>query len=188
MRQHKKPIDASYLNLVLSLLHCIFVLVLLPLVYVLQGIGADSDWAQLYPSSSVSMNFFDGMKCFLGTLDLDEAQSLYPEQAQCRWSLLIVLVHVASIVVVNISVDKIVHAGATEVMHRGISAGIILGVMAMYAYEYLNPVLQYGSILIGLNLVCTCLVIVGSESYHSFGIHDNTFETVYPDFDDLYGE
>jgi len=184
--RYKQPIDTSYLNLVLSLLQCTIVVVLSPLVYVLQGLGAGTEWVHLYRSMNVNLNFLDGMKCFLGLLNPSEAELAYPEEAQCQWSLLIVLAHVMSIVIVNVAVDKIVHAGATKVMYRGTSGGIILGVFTMYVYEYCDPFLNYGSIINTLHLTCTFLLILGSEAYHQVSLNEATFETTYPELHDLY--
>jgi len=186
LRRYKQPVDASYLNLVLSLIQCAMALILAPLLYTLQGLGAGDDWIHLYPSMTVSKNFMDGMKCFFGVLDSTVAESAYPEEAQCEWSFVTVLIHVLSIVIVNVAVDKVVHAGATAVMYRGISAGMVLGVVAMYVYEYLDPLLNFGFAVNTLTLVCTLLLIFGSEAYYGAGLIYSTFETVFPELDMLY--
>lgn len=184
--QHRQPVDANSVNLVLSVFQFSIAMVLSPLVYTLQGVGAGADWITLYPSMGTSENFVDGLKCFLGVLDPDRAESAYPEPAHCQWSLAIVMLHVMSAVVVGFAVDKIVHAGAIKVMYRGVSAGVILAILAMYVYEYFDPFLNYGSIVNSLHLTCTVLLIVGSEVYHRVSIHDSTFDTVYPDLESLY--
>lgn len=184
--QYRQPVDANSVNLVLSVFQLSMAMILSPLVYTLQGLGAGPDWVSLYPSMGTSENFIDGLKCFLGVLDPDLAESAYPEPARCQWSLAIVLLHVLSTVVVGVAVDKIVHAGAIKVMYRGVSAGVILAILAMYVYEYFDPFLNYGSTVNSLHLTCTVLLIVGSEVYHRVSLHESTFDTVYPDLENLY--
>ena len=142
--QHKQPVDATYLNVILSTFQFIFILIVSPLVYTLQGMAAPGHWTLLYPSTQFSANFIDGLKCFFGLLDDDTAENGYAEPAECHLSLLIVIFHVLSIVMVGVAVDKIVHAGATKVMYRGVSVGIILAVIAMYIYDLHDPDFNYG--------------------------------------------
>lgn len=187
--QHKQPVDPSQFNLILSLFQFIFLLIISPLVYGLQGLSGatHSDrWTTLYPSSQIRLNFQDGFKCLLGTLDEVQQESGYPEDAECDYILLIVIFHVLSILIIGIAVDKIVNAGATKVMYRGTSAGIVLAVISLYTYDMHDPDFNYGPVIDSLHFVCTLTLILGSEVYHRVSLQDATFETVYPEMESLY--
>ena len=186
--QHKQPVDPNALNLILSVFQFTFVMIISPLVYSLQGLGSHSNWASLYPSSGISENFKHGLECYMGTIDHDVEKYAYYTDATCEYSLALVLLHVASIMMVGVAVDKIVHAGATKVLYRGISAGIILAVIVMYIYDLSDPDFDYGPVVDNMNLVCALLLILGSEVYHRVSLQDATFETVYPEVENLYDE
>jgi hypothetical protein len=186
--QHKQWVDVTFLNLVLSILQFTFVLLISPLVYTLQGMAAPGDWTQLYPSIQCKANFVDALKCFFDILDQGIAKNGYAEPAYCKHALLIVVSHVFCIVMVGVAVDMIVHAGATKVMYRGISVGIILAVIAMYIYDLYDPDFNYGLPVDSLHFVCTLLLILGAEVYHRVSIQDTTFETVYPEAQTLYDD
>ncbi|CAB9511462.1 expressed unknown protein [Seminavis robusta] len=184
--QSKQPVNASYLNFLLSLFQFILASIMTPLVFGLQGLGAGEDWTSLYPSSHFSNNFLSGLKCFLGLLPEDAAQQNFPEPANCDLSMGLVIVHAFSIVAVGCAVDKIVNAGATKAMYRGISAGIIVAVLLMYEYDMHTTRFNYGPAIDALNLVCLILLIVGAEVYHRVSLTDSVFETVYPTVEGLY--
>ena len=186
--QQKQPVDATFLNCVLSIFQFIFILLVSPLVYTLQGMGTPGDWTHIYRSTNCSANFLDGLRCFFGRLDEFTAENGYPEPAKCDLSLIIVLFHVLSIIFVGVSVDKIVHAGATKIMYRGISAGIILAVIAMLIYDLYDPDFNYGLPVDILHCVCTAFLILGSEVYHRVTVKDATFETVYPETEVIYDD
>lgn len=177
--QYKQPVRMDYLNLLISVFQFVIASVMSPLLFGLQGLGASGDWTQLYPSSSFSENFSDGLKCFFGQLPDDDQRNKYPEEATCRDTLVLVTLYALSIIFVGVAVDKIVNAGATKVMYRGISAGIIVSVIAMHIYDLNEPAFNYGAAIDGLNLVCLMLLILGSEIYHRVTLPESTFETEY---------
>lgn len=179
--QYKQPVNMDYLNLLLSIFQFIFASIASPLVYGLQGLGALGDWTKLYPASDFSENFLDGVKCFFSVLDKDDQENKYPEEAVCQFTFGLVLLHVFSIIAVGVAVDKIVNAGATKVMYRGISAGIIVAVLSMHCYDMHSSEFNYGPAIDALNLVCLVLLILGSEVYHRASLQGSTFETVYPE-------
>ena len=150
------------------------------MVYGFQGLGFRGDWLRLYPPSGTSNNFVDGLKCFFGLLDEEDQENKYPEDAECRLTLLLALLYVFSIIAVGVSVDKIVNAGATKVMYRGISAGIIVAVLSMHYYDMHITDFSYGPAVDALNLVCLLLLVLGAEVYHRSSLQESTFETVYP--------
>jgi hypothetical protein len=186
--QQKQPVDATFLNMVLSSFQFVFILLVSPLVYTLQGMATPGDWTQLYPSTQCSANFLDGLRCFFGRLDDDTAENGYAEPAHCGFSFLIVLFHVLSIILVGVSVDKIVHAGATKIMFRGISAGIILALFVLLIYDFYDPDFNYGLPVDVLHCVCTVFLILGSEVYHRVTVQDVQFETVYPETQVIYDD
>lgn len=186
--QYKQPVQADFLNLILSVFQLIFASIMSPLVYTLLGLGARGDWSKLYPSSSFSKNFVEGFQCFMGVLDEDRALNGYDDFAECKYSLSLVLVHSFSIIAVGVAVDKIVNAGATKVMFRGVSAGIIVSVVGLYIYDLGIPDFSYGPAIDSLNLVCVLLLVVGSEVYHRVSLQDATFETVYPEIENFYDD
>ena len=184
--QSKQPVNASYLNFLLSVFQFILASVMTPLVFGLQGFGAGDDWPTLYPSSHFSNNFLAGFKCFLGLLPDDAALNDFPEPANCHLSLGLVLAHAFSIIAVGCAVDKIVNAGATKAMYRGISAGIIVAALLMYDYDMHTSRFNYGPVIDALNLACLILLVVGAEVYHRTTLTDSVFETEYPAVDGLY--
>ena len=82
--------------------------------------------------------------------------------------------------------DKIINAGATKAMYRGISAGIIVAVLIMWQYEMASPRFNYGPAIDALNLTCLILLVIGAEVYHRTSLTDSVFETEYPTVDGLY--
>jgi hypothetical protein len=186
--QYKQPVQADYLNFLLSIFQLIFASIMAPLVYTLQGLVASDDWPSLYPSSGFSKNFVEGVQCFLGILDEDRAENGYADEAVCSYSLSLVVLHAFSIIAVGIAVDKIINAGATKVMFRGVSAGIIFSVTCLYIYDLHIPDFSYGPVIDCLNLICVLLLVVGSEVYHRVSLQDATFETVFPEVDNFYDD
>lgn len=186
--QYKQPVRANLLNLTLSIFQLIFASIISPLVYTLLGLAATKDWPKLYPSSGFSQNFVEGFQCFFGLLDEDRALHGYEDEADCDFALFLVVLHAFSIIAIGVAVDKIVNAGATKVMFRGISAGIIVAVVSLYIYDLRIPDFSYGPAIDSLNLVCVLLLVVGSEVYHRVSLQDATFETVYAEIDNCYDD
>lgn len=176
--QYKQPVQPDYINFILSVFQFCFASIMAPLVYTLQGLAATDDWPNLYPSTGFSTNFMEGFQCFLGNLDEDRASDGYDDAAECDFSIALVLLYSFSIIAVGVAVDKIVNAGATKVMYRGVSAGIIASVLCLYTYDMYIPRFSYGPAIDSLNLVCVLLLVVGSEVYHRVSLQDATFETV----------
>jgi hypothetical protein len=178
--QYKQPVNMDRLNLLLSIFQFIFASIVSPLAYGLQGLGGRGQWTEQYPNAQFSGNFVDALRCFFGLLDEEDQLNKYYEEAKCHLTYGLVLLHAFSIIAVGVAVDKIVNAGATKVMYRGISAGIILAVLSMHFYDMNTPDFNYGPAIDGLNLVCLVLLILGAEVYHRESIQESTFETVYP--------
>jgi hypothetical protein len=176
--QYKQPVQPDYINFILSVFQFIFASIMAPLLYTLQGLAATKDWPNLYPSSEFGTNFMEGFQCFVGNLDEDRATDGYDDQAECDFSIAFVLLYSFSIIAVGVAVDKIVNAGATKVMYRGVSAGIIASVLCLYTYDMHTPRFNYGPAIDSLNLVCLLFLVVGSEVYHRVSLLDATFETV----------
>lgn len=187
--QYKQPVQADFLNFLLSVFQFIFASIISPLVYALLGFAGGENWPSLYPSSGFSKNVVEGIKCFLGTLDEERALNGYVDEAQCEYfSMGLVMLHSFSIIAVGVAVDKIVNAGATKVMFRGVSAGIVVSVISLYVYDTHSPDFNYGPAIDSLNLVCVLLLTVGSEVYHRVSLQDATFETVYPEVQNFYDD
>jgi len=123
----RQPIDRNTLNSVLSIFQLLFAIVVSPLAYGLQGMGDGDNWTTLYPSKRIGENFSHGMSCFLGTLDEEIMKSGYPETAECSWSAALVTLHVLSIIMVGVAIDKL--ASATKVMNRGISMKVRVSIV-----------------------------------------------------------
>lgn len=180
---YRQPVDPTYLNFVLSVFQLLISLPLSPLAYVMLGLGADSDgvgWYNLFPAAEVWTNYGQAWQCFFGSLPENIAQNSYREEAKCSFAFPLTVFHVFSIVMVGVAVDKIVHAGATRVLYRGISAGIIVAVIAMFIHSLDDKAFNHGPIVDSLYFICTVLIILGSEVYHRVDLEDATFETVYP--------
>jgi hypothetical protein len=186
--QYKQPVNIGYLNLLLSIFQFTFASIMAPLVFGLQGLSYKEHWTSLYPSTDFSQNFKDGLSCFFGRLDKDDQLHKYPDDANCTCSLALVCAHSFSIIAVGVAVDKIVSAGATKLMYRGISAGITLAVVSMHVYDLNIPYFNYGPVVDGLNLACLLLLILGSEVYHRVSLQGSTFETVYAEVQNFYDD
>ncbi|KAL3781011.1 hypothetical protein ACHAW5_000402 [Stephanodiscus triporus] len=182
----RQPIDRNALNMVLSVFQLLFAIVVSPLAYGLQGMGSGPGWTGLYPSKGMGENFSHGLECFLGTLDDEIMNNGYPEDADCQWSATLVLLHVLSIIMVGVAIDKL--AAATKVMYRGVSMGIIFAVILMFCYQIRDRWCQYGPLVSFFHLTSTAVLIVGAEIYHRVSLVDASFETVYPEIGDLYDE
>jgi len=109
--QYKQPVQPDYLNFVLSSFQFIFASIMSPLVYILLGFAASDDWTELYPSSDFSKNFGQGLQCFLGILDEDEAKNRYYDEASCHHLFSLVVLYSFSVISVGVAVDKIVNGG-----------------------------------------------------------------------------
>jgi hypothetical protein len=186
--QYKQPVNAGYLNLLLSIFQFTFASVMSPLIFGLMGLGAKGDWTKEYPSTDFSENFLDGLLCFFRILSDDDQLSKYAEDARCDHTLGLAIFHAISIICVGVAVDKIVNAGATKVMYRGISAGIIVAVLTMHSYDMRISEFNYGPAVDGLNLVSVVMLILGAEVYHRVNLQGSTFETTYAEIPTFYDE
>lgn len=190
MAGYKRPVDPSYLNLVLAIFQVIFTGIISPLVFPLQGFATGGDWAALYPSSEISDNFIDSLKCFLGILPKDVALDVYAEPAECSGALELLLGYVLSTVVAGVAVDKIIHSGANnKILYRGLSVGVVLAVLCMVVYDKAIP--QDDSevnIINGMHFACVIVLVIGLEIYHREALPDNSFETVFDEPEFYYGD
>ena len=160
----RQPVDPNRLNFLLSSFQFIFAMIVSPLLYPLQGLANGDNWTALYPSKQTSQNFWDGFECLVtGTIDEAKASSLYPEPAYCKYSWVVVLVHVFGIIVVGYAVERIAERGATRMVHRAISCGFVLAVVAMYIYEVVDPSVKYGPVAHTTNLFAASIILFGSE-------------------------
>lgn len=184
LTRFKQPVDRNQLNMTLSIFQLVFAIIVSPLAYGLQGMGDGPGWSTLYPSRDIGDNFSDGFKCFVGFLDDETAESGYPERALCNWAWLLVILHVFSIVLVGHAIDKL--AGATKVMYRGVSMGIMIAVLLMFIYQIRDKWSEYGVLVDFLHFTSTVVLIIGAEIYHRVSLQDATFETVYPDLGSFY--
>lgn len=164
MTRIRQPIDRNKLNMVLSIFQLLFAVVVSPLAYGLQGMGDGVGWTTLYPSKQIGENFSHGLSCFLGALDEETMRNAYPEEAQCSWSWLLVLLHVFSIIMVGVSIDKL--AATTKAMYRGVSLGIMLAVLFMFIYQIRDQWCEYGVLVSVFHLTGTFVLIIGAEIYH----------------------
>ena len=186
-----QPVDPNRLNFLLSSFQFVFVMIVSPLLYPLQGLAMGEGWIGLYPSRLTSLNFQDGSRCLLvGGSPWDEqgAASPYPEAASCDLAWLVLILHVLGILAVGFAVERIVEYGATTLLHRAITMGFALATATMYAYEVLDPSVNYGPVSHGWNLACAVLVAFGSEKYHRASTEQATFETTYKTLDDIYAD
>jgi len=186
--QYKQPVQPDYLNFLLSSFQLVFATIMAPLVYILMGFAASEDWTELYPSSDFSKNVGQGLECFLGVLDEETAKNGYYDEASCHHLFHLVVLYSLSVISVGVAVDKIVNGGATKVMYRGVSAGIILSVISLYLYDLHIPDFNYGAAIDSLNLICLILLVVGSEIYHRDRLQGSSFETVYPEIESFFDD
>ena len=67
-----------------------------------------------------------------------------------------------------------------KILHKGISAGIILSVISMAYYQIFVDDNTYGIIPNFYHVMCSIVLLVGSEIYHRLSVELSTFETSYP--------
>lgn len=180
----RQPIDRDSLNMVLSIFQLVVSLCISPIAYCLQGMGTGIGWEELYPSKDMSTNFHNGLRCALGSLDIDTMEHGYEEEAECQYSAGLILLHVLSIIMVGVAIDKL--AMATKVMYRGVSMGIIFAVIFMFWVQRQNEWVQYGPLVNCLHILSTIVLILGAEIYHRVSLVDASFETVYPEVENFY--
>ncbi|KAL7477689.1 hypothetical protein ACHAW6_003484 [Cyclotella cf. meneghiniana] len=128
--------------MVWSIVQLLFAVVVSPLACGLQGMGNGPGRTTLHPSKQIGENIIHGLYCFLRQLDENIMLSGYPDQAERSWSWLLVLLHVFSIVMVGVSIDKL--TAATKVMYQGVSMGIMLAVLFMFVYQIQDQWCEYG--------------------------------------------
>ena len=179
--QHKQPVNMEYLNLLLSVFQFILASIVSPLAYVMQGLGArGQNWTHEYPVTEFGDNFMDGLNCILLFFHTTTTtRHDYPDTPACAGAWSLAILHVLTTLSVAVAVDKITNAGATKVMYRGISAGIIVAALSMHLYDMHTPVFNYGPAVDALNLLCLLLLILGSEVYHRSALPESTFDTVH---------
>jgi hypothetical protein len=182
----RQPIDRDSLNMVLSLFQLIVALCISPVVYCLQGMGTGMGWEGLYPSKEMSTNFHNGLRCALGSLDSNTMAHGYEEEAECQYSSGLIVLHVLSIIMVGVAIDKL--AMTTKVMYRGVSMGIIFAVIFMFWVQRQNEWVQYGPLVNCLHILSTIVLILGAEIYHRVSLVDASFETVYPEVENFYDD
>eukprot|EP00591_Stephanopyxis_turris_P014340 CAMPEP_0195535432 /NCGR_PEP_ID=MMETSP0794_2-20130614/44255_1 /TAXON_ID=515487 /ORGANISM="Stephanopyxis turris, Strain CCMP 815" /LENGTH=612 /DNA_ID=CAMNT_0040668571 /DNA_START=35 /DNA_END=1871 /DNA_ORIENTATION=+ len=191
----KQPVDSNSLNMILSIFQFVFMGILSPLFYALQGLAAPPSakvldatkigrysWIQNYPTSDVSVNFKDGLKCFCGILDTTIAQERYAEPAQCDWAWLLVLVHILSIIAIGLAIDRMVLYGATKILYRGLSVGLVCAVILMVIYDKQAE----SSVVKCMYFGSMAILLIGLETFHKVRLPNATFETVYPEMENLY--
>lgn len=200
LEAYAQPVDPDLLNILLSLFSAIFAFLVSPILYPLQGFAdlpsppdtkvdfKPKNWIQQYPSRDVSRNFREGLLCFSGTLSNDIQIRGYPEQAHCDFAYGIVFLHVFSIITISYSVGKICNAGAFKIMHKGISAGIILSVVALFFYQVFVDDVEYGVFPSVFHITCAFVLVMGSEVYHRVTLQTPSFETEYPPVRELYDD
>ena len=193
-----QPVDSNLLNMLLSLFSFAFTFIISPVVFTLQGLadtpstpedGSDlkvESWIHQYPSKEVSQNFSDSFQCLIGKLNNNVQIRSYPEEAHCDFAYGLVLLYVFSIIAINYAVDKICNAGAIKIMHRGISAGIILSVIMMVYYQIFVDDEDYGLFPNFYHMSCAVVLVMGSEVFHRVNLEKISFETEYPQVVDLY--
>jgi hypothetical protein len=84
-------------------------------------------------------------------------------------------------ITIHHAIDKICNAGAIKILHKGISAGIILSVISMAYYQIFVDDHKYGFIPNFYHVMCAIVLLVGSEIYHRLSVELTTFETSYPE-------
>lgn len=198
LASYAQPVDPDLLNCLLSIFSAFFAFVVSPIFYPLQGLadmpsapgdGTDrqvQNWIHQYPSSSVSMNFKEGLQCVAGTLSDEKQIRGYPEAAHCDFAYGFVLLHVFSIIVISHAVGKICSAGAFKIMHKGISAGIISSVVALFFYQVFVDDVDYGVLPNVYHITCAVVLVMGSELYHRVTLETPSFETEYPPVNVIY--
>ena len=185
--KYKSPIDSNHLNFTLSICSFVSAMVFCPIIYILQGLGTGPEWTMYYPPKDYSVNIHDAYQCLFGGLDHSIQQNRYHEVAHCDYSWLISFLHVLGILSFGLAVDKITNAGAIKIMYHGLSGGIIAALGSMFVYQvFFFSAEEYGFALNVWHVICSIILILGSEIYHRVSLEEPMFETVYPDFSNLY--
>lgn len=199
MASFARPVDSNHLNFLSCLLSLLFATLVSPLFYSLQGLADVTDevggtdlkvpwWINLYPYTEIPTNTRDGLLCFIGTLDDPTQKNGYPEAAHCDFCYGIALFHVLATVSIDYAVHRIYNAGATKIMHRGLSAGIGAGVATMMYYQIFIDDDDYGLLPNSWQITCAVVLVFGSEVYHRVSLEEPSFETKYVEVDYGYYE
>jgi len=194
MMDYRQPVDDNQLNLVLNAGQLIFVAILSPLLYPLQGLASGPKWIQDYPARDTSINFLDGLLCFFGVLDEQQMNS-FAEVPSCGpISSFLVIVHVVSTLLMTQAVCKLVLLGVNA--YQCMIGGTLVGGLGMWLYGYYFEIrsLEKGIGMDGrhivdiLNVSSFLVLLSGLEMYHRTGLPDVEFETVYPEAESLEEE
>ena len=193
MTEYQQPVDSVQLNFTLSACQFLFVGILAPLFYPVQGLALKRGSG--YPSREMSSNFRDAFLCFFGSLSSDVARNRYAEPASCGMvSWVLIIGHVLSVLLISCAVHKIVLQGRGETIYQALIAGLIIASFVMWLYGAADQMVEHGIGLGGRHVidilyVSSFLVVVfGLELYHRNPLPDLTFDTVYPEAESLAEE
>jgi hypothetical protein len=195
LMDYRQSIDDNQLNFTLNAGQFVLVGIMAPLLYPLEGLAAGSHWIQKFPARDTSVNFLDGMLCFVGALDAEDASHRYADSATCGpLSSVLVLAHVGCTLLMTHAIYKIViKGGGSTRCYQSMIAGTVIGGLFMWLYGCL---FRYRNVETGIGLdgrhivdilhVSSFLVLLsGLEIYHRRELPDIEFETMYPDAESL---
>lgn len=180
LSENRQPIERNQVNLVLALGQFIFVAVVSPLFYGLQGMAMGPEWLSLYPSRDITMNFIDGVSCFAGMRDKSALSTKYVERASCGWiTTALILGHVLSISLVGFAVHGlVVHVqSSAESKSNTFQEGILTAPLAGPVSELNDDVGRATTVLyrgIAIGIVISVMVL----SYYDIVASSNTYGTL----------
>ena len=187
---YRQPIDPYLLNLNVDIYQLLLLIPLAPIMYNLQSVGFfgayddDNSGSDTHGSDvdfSTSLNA--GLTCFFfsNTIpvddDLDDSTSreISPsmQRAYCGIALPLLSLYVASILVVNMAVDRVLQYGSGPLLYRAVTAATITAYVVLGFVAHGVPALTGHGVLSGmsmamLNLPSAVLLVLGNEVYHRF--------------------
>ena len=92
----------------------------------------------------------------------------YDSQAYCVAAMPLITVYVASIMLVNVAVDRVLLYGSEPVLYRAVTAATLTAFVVLGALANGAPVPPFGVSTAVLNIPSAFLLVIGNELYHRY--------------------
>lgn len=186
---YRQPIDPYVLNLNVDIYQLIMLVPLAPIIFRVQSMGFfgayddDGNYSTGGSEINFSTSLSAGLTCFFfsDTItkddDVDDSRkdqiSPSTERAYCGIALPLLGLYVASILVVNMAVGRVLKYGSGPLLYRSVTAATLTAYVVLGFVAHGVPALAGNGVLSGismamLNLPSAFLLVIGNEVYHRF--------------------